>query len=408
MRVLFVIPYVPNPIRARSYNFIGYLARRGHEIDLATVTSEDSDLQDIENLRRICRNIIDVRKSKIHSWLDCLLALPTSKPLQSVYSWTRNLIRKIHADILHNTDGQKIDLIHIEHLRGARFGLSMLERMSFGAKKIPLVWDSVDCISWLFSQSAQLNQSTFGRTINRLELSRTMNFERELVRRFRHILVTSKKDRDAFTALAPEAKWASKIDIVPTGVDLERFFPDHVEREPASLVVSGKMSYHANISMVTHLMENIMPRVWERKPEVKVALVGKDPPQKVKAYAADPRVEVTGFVREITPYLQRATVAVAPLLYGAGIQTKVIEAMACQTPVITTSYGNSGVGAKPGEELIIADQSEEFAGHILDLLNNPERSRSLAAAGRKYVETTYDWEIIIKDVERLYNTYING
>lgn len=408
MRILFVIPYVPNPIRARSYNFIRYLARRGHEIDLATVTNEKSDLRDIDNVRGICRNIVFIHKSKMHSWLDCLFALPTPKPLQSVYSWTGQLIRKINEEILLTAGVQNIDLIHVEHLRGARFGLSLQDGISSMAMKIPIVWDSVDCISWLFSQSAQLNQSSFGRIINRLELSRTRNFERMLVRKFRHIMVTSKKDRDAFAALAPDAGCDEKITIIPTGVDLERFFPGNLERDPATLVVSGKMSYHANIRMVTHLMENIMPRVWSHKPEVRVLVVGKDPPPKVKAFSADPRVEVTGYVPEITPYLQRATIAVAPLLYGAGIQTKVIEAMACQTPVITSSYGNSGVGAIPGEGLLVADQKDEFANYILDLLNHPERSRLLGEAGRKFVEARYNWENIARDVERLYNSYING
>jgi glycosyltransferase involved in cell wall biosynthesis len=84
-------------------------------------------------------------------------------------------------------------------------------------------------------------------------------------------------------------------------------------------------------------------------------------------------VQVTGVVDDLRPYLQSATLAVAPIRYGTGIQNKVLEAMACATPVVASHQAVSALQVAPGEDLIVADQPREFARAILELLNDPER-----------------------------------
>jgi glycosyltransferase involved in cell wall biosynthesis len=225
-------------------------------------------------------------------------------------------------------------------------------------------------------------------------------------RQFSRVLVTSPIDRQAFLSL-PGPIPEQKVKVLPNGVDLNYFTPGNsAEREPRTIVISGKMSYHANVTMTLHLVNEIMPKVWQRLPDVQVWVVGKDPPQEVQALAANPRVLVTGTVDDIRPYLHRATIAAAPIRYGAGIQNKVLEAMACSTPVIASSQAFSALNVKPEVEIIAADQAEEFAYQVLGLLADKPRQLRLGQAGRSFVEREHSWGAVAGQLERFYQEAI--
>jgi glycosyltransferase involved in cell wall biosynthesis len=134
------------------------------------------------------------------------------------------------------------------------------------------------------------------------------------------------------------------------------------------------MSYHANVTAASHLIQDIMPRIWKHRPEVKLLIAGKNPPRSLvelaasarkhepvsrrPAVASTPAVTVTGSVPDMRPYLNRATISVAPLLYGAGIQNKVLEAMACATPVVASPRAVSALSAQGWRDIVVADDPE--------------------------------------------------
>jgi glycosyltransferase involved in cell wall biosynthesis len=164
------------------------------------------------------------------------------------------------------------------------------------------------------------------------------------------------------------------------------------------------MSYHANVTAALYLVEEIMPRVWAQRPEVKVWIVGKDPPREVQRLVTGhgSRITVTGTVPDIRPYLRQASVSVVPLVYGAGSQFKVLEAMACGTPVVATSQAVSALDVADGQHVLVADGPAPFAAAALRLLSDADLCRNLSEAGRRYVEQYHDWRSI---VERLEETY---
>jgi glycosyltransferase involved in cell wall biosynthesis len=191
--------------------------------------------------------------------------------------------------------------------------------------------------------------------------------------------------------------------VVPNGTDLDYFSPDPAAvRDPKTLVVSGKMSYHANIHMTLFLAHEVLPLVWREQPETRLLVVGKDPPENLRALSADPRIEITGTVADIRPYLRQSTIAVAPVRYGAGIQNKVLEAMGCATPVVCSPTAVSALQARPEVDLIVADGAEEFARQILRLLADGGLRERMGQAGRKYVEDHHRWETIVEQFESLY------
>ncbi|MCA9897852.1 MAG: glycosyltransferase [Ardenticatenaceae bacterium] len=393
MNVLFIVPYVPNLVRTRPYNLIRHLSARGNRVTVLTVWANEQEQAELAHLQEICDEVHAAPMPLWHSLLNSVLALPNrKKPLQSVYSWKPELANQL------NGAASSFDVVHVEHLRGSRYGLHFKTNST-----LPVVWDSVDCITHLFRQAATQSKSLKGRFRSWLDLERTAHYEGWLLDKFNHVLVTSPVDREALLGLTPAGSVPAPISVVGNGVDVEHFSPDpSVKREPATLVISGKMSYHANVTMTLHLVNEIMPHVWQQRPEAKLMIVGKDPTREIQALADHPNIEVTGTVPALPPYLQRATVAVAPITYGAGIQNKILEAMSCGTPMVTTPHAVSALCIEPGRDLLVADDSESYAQAILSILDSPEKQEVLGRNGRTYVEQYHHWPNVAGRLETIY------
>lgn len=392
MNILFVVPYVPSLVRSRSYNIIRALTERGNHVTVLTVWANEQEKAEAEALKHQGYDVQGLDMPLWRTAVNCVVALPGSSPLQSVFSWHPGLLAGLNGRISY-------DVAHVEHLRGSRYGLYLKQKYG-----LPVVWDSVDCITHLFRQAATNSKSVIGRLRSRLDLGRTEKYEGWLLHQFDHAVITSPVDRQALLALSPNPKTAAPVTVIGHGVDINYFSPDPATpREPATLVISGKMSYHANITMTLHLVENIMPMVWAKRPDVKLWVVGKDPAREIQALGEqNSAVIVTGTVPDMRPYLRQATAAVTPVTYGAGIQNKVLEAMACATPVITTPQTTAALQAVPEQDLLVAQDPHTFAEAILRLLDDPARQQQLGETGRAYVEKHHHWDNIAAQLEEIY------
>jgi glycosyltransferase involved in cell wall biosynthesis len=154
--------------------------------------------------------------------------------------------------------------------------------------------------------------------------------------------------------------------------------------------------------MVRYLATKIMPRIWEKRPTAKLYIVGKDPSADIRDLGKHPLITVTGTVDDIRPFLWRATVSVVPLLYGAGIQNKILEAMATRTPVVTTSRTLSALNAQPGKELLVGDSPDEFSQAVLRLIEEQSLRQELGQAGEAYVRAHHNWVGIVHRLVDLY------
>ncbi len=401
MRLLFVCPYAPSPIRTRPHHLLRHLAQRGHDITLATVWESAEERRALADLERSGIQPLAVPLSRGRIAANLLSAALGGDPLQARYSWQPELARRIRQRLQH----RPVDLVHIEHLRGAIYGRLLRRAPGQTGDEVPVLWDSVDCITSLFEQAAASSASHFGRWVTRLELVRTRRYETRALTCFDRILVTSRTDQRALQELHASnglARDGNPIQVLTNGVDLEYFRPDDEPRSADTLVFTGKMSYHANITAAIRLVREIMPKVWERRPQVKVWLVGKNPARQVRRLQSpDGLVQVFGSVPDLRPYLRGATLAVAPIAYGAGIQNKVIEAMACATPVVATPQAAAGLEHLRADAVCIAD-GNRFAGVVLELLSHPERRTQMGQKGRQYVEEHHDWTDVAARLEEVY------
>ncbi len=395
MKILFVVPYIPNLIRVRPYNLIRYLKKRGHHITVYCVGNHE-DIFALNVLREHADEVRFFFLPGWKSWLNGGFALPSRKPLQAAYAWNP----QVAGEIQNQLSQQSYDLVHVEHLRGVHYALAARQ----SNPNTPVIWDSVDSITHLFRQTQRQHPNRLARFLIKFELVRTENYEKWLAKEFDRILVTSHIDRNTYLDLEPGAR----VEVLTNGVDLEYFQPaPEIVREDNTVLVSGKMSYHANVSMALYLIEEIMPHVWAQQPKTRLVIVGKDPPERIRNARQDARVIVTGTVPEVLPWLQKATISVAPLTYGAGVQNKVLEAMACATPVVASPLAISAIQATPGREVLVADNPREFAACIVSLLQNKDLQKTLGENGRKYVESHHSWTKIVEQLESIYLQAIN-
>lgn len=387
MRILFVTPYIPSLVRVRPYNFLKALVERGHEVTLLALQPPGDVGEALPQLRAWCRAVIVVPQPRRQTIWNGLKALPGQMPLQAAYSCSPHFDR-VARDLVAR---QTFDGVHVEHLRGAVLADSLDD--------LPIVFDSVDSIALLFQKVLKDAPGLKSRLIARLDLARTRRFEGQLTRRFEEVILTSAADRAALIELGSDS---DHVTVVPNGVDLDYFQPQTVDRARQTLVFTGKMSYHANIAAAEDLVNDIMPLVWAQQPDVQLQIVGKDPAPVIQMLGEQPNITVTGFVPDMRPYLAAATLAVSTVRYGVGIQNKVLEAMAMATPVICSPQACSALQTRTGHDLLVGDDPQAIARHILDLLASPEKQATVGAAGRRYVERYQTWDRAAALLEELY------
>jgi glycosyltransferase involved in cell wall biosynthesis len=134
-----------------------------------------------------------------------------------------------------------------------------------------------------------------------------------------------------------------------------------------------------------------MPLVWERRPEVKIAIAGGGVPAWLQKMESE-RVVMPGWVDDMKEYYSQSKVFIAPMRIGTGLQNKLLEAMAMNMPCITSPLANQALKAMDRKEILIANSAREYADCVLDLLENKDKAQSLANNGKDYVFNQYSWQ----------------
>lgn len=207
---------------------------------------------------------------------------------------------------------------------------------------------------------------------------------------------------DVATCVSPEdaaqleAMGCANAVVVPNGVDLDYFHPDHSflpEQGASSIVFTGSMDWRPNQDAVQFFVDQIFPRVRKTLPHAVFRVVGRKPPEALaRQWSACPGVEVTGTVDDVRPYLAEAAVVVVPLRIGGGSRLKILEALAMRKAVLSTTLGAEGLDLTHGHTLWIKDEPGPFAAACIDILRHPDHYTAMAAAGRDAVMNRYDWD----------------
>lgn len=211
--------------------------------------------------------------------------------------------------------------------------------------------------------------------------------------------VVTVSDRDRARLLADGVP-PERVNTIPHGVDLSAYDGTHprdlrselgLDGGTHILIYHGIYNYEPNLQAMQLMAERILPAIRARGLAVKLLALGREPP----ARSPDPDIIFMGPVESVAPWLLAADLAVVPLTKGGGTRMKVLDYFAARLPVVSTSKGVEGIPVRDGEEFVLADEPEHFAGAVARLLAHPEEARAVAARGRTFVERL-DWGAIAR------------
>lgn len=227
----------------------------------------------------------------------------------------------------------------------------------------------------------------------------TRRIELSWYRKADMVLTVTERDREVLLAENPSLRVGISTDIHP--VPPLEWNPDRKD-----LVFIGNYNHQPNEDAVVHFVNDVLPRIHERLPDVTFHIVGNNPTPAVNALAGD-RVNVTGYVPEILPWLRDCRVCVVPLRYGAGLKGKVGQAMAAGIPQVSTRIGAEGMGLTHGRDILIADGAREFADAVVRLYEDEDLRKKIASNARELVAERYSaenaaryWEETYGEIER--------
>jgi glycosyltransferase involved in cell wall biosynthesis len=178
--------------------------------------------------------------------------------------------------------------------------------------------------------------------------------------------------------------------VISNGVDLDYFQPQSITKT-VDLLFLGNLSYQPNRAAVDFLIQHIMPALIKIRPTIKLNIAGAAMAEELKKYESS-NIHLSGWHDDIRVAYASATLFVAPLFTGAGLQNKLLEAMSMKLPSITTSIVNASLHATENKEVIIANTTEEFVSKIIQLLDNPEQQIQLASQAYEFVSKKYGWD----------------
>jgi polysaccharide biosynthesis protein PslH len=238
------------------------------------------------------------------------------------------------------------------------------------------------------------------RAYFKLQSDRMYHYERRVSRASGHIVAVSKTDADEMRRLFD----VDRVTEIPTGVNIDYFSPplDGPSKPVADFVFVGSMDWLPNVDGVLYFVREILPLIRKSRPEATLAIVGRTPlPEINQLAAADPRIQVTGTVSDIRPYLWNSSISIVPLRIGGGTRLKIYEAMAAKIPVVSTTIGAEGLVVNPPRDIRLADRPEAFAAQCLELADSPEQRRQLSQDAWQMVNDRFSWEQVARCFENV-------
>jgi glycosyltransferase involved in cell wall biosynthesis len=284
---------------------------------------------------------------------------------------------------------QRFEMCHVEFTETGVFWRRQL--------RIPSVLSCHDIIAKP-AYRRYLASRGFSRSLNWVLWRVKQSVENHSVRKFQRVFTLSEEDLGWAKRLYSGVTFRALR--YPGGID----FAGLPRREvPGRILFFGAMHRPQNVKAVRYFWETIWPSVQKEVPEAEFWVAGGGIPKAMeRELSRDDRVIMTGFVEQVEETYKSASVFVAPILAGGGVIVKILDALAAGVPVVTTTYGNEGIRAEPGKEILVADNPGDFASFVVHLLRDEELRNSVGSAGRQYVENKFSEDSLAATVEEAY------
>jgi len=401
MKILFLCNKLPHPEVVGGhriiYQRIQHLKNAGHQVGLVTFTTDESKekydslrpfLMELETIPYPKRNIV---RRALHDYL------AWSRPAVFWKSYSKKMMKKVG------------DMVEKNQYDGVIAEFSEMGQYLHKNPYLPATHKFISChrcVTASYEKYKELGEVKRRLYLKSLPQIRGLEkYEFEMYRSADRILVLTPQDRFTMQYYAPDLS----ISVTSSGVDIDYLqeLPP-IPKEPIVLM-TGYMKDPANEDGVEWFYNHIWPQLSKNHPELKFYIVGAEPSRRIRhIFSKEPRIIITGEVKDLRPYRNRARVMVSPVRLGSGIRTKVLEAMAAGLPIVSTSLGMAGIEAQNGVNCLVADTPELFRRNIEWLLTDTSLGDRMASNARALVEKKHALEIGLHHFENILKSVIEG
>jgi glycosyltransferase involved in cell wall biosynthesis len=401
LKILFVTLYLPSPPRYGGQRRLDGLLRglaRSHEVSVLSFVDPSEDVScSIRATESYCEKVVVVPNESYASTRRKRLlqfrSLFSRRSFESFAYESSALTRALQGMLAE----ESYDIVSFE------FAHPITEHPMDGSprrRSAIFVLDEHNIEYDVLRRTAASGPGLDRRLYSLLDWRKLRREEREAWRSFDGCTTTSARDEELLRRDVPTARTA----VVPNAVDVDHFRPSLGGRpvDSMTLLFFGAISYHPNTDGLLFFIRQILPRLRVRYPSIKLKILGPSVPTEIQALA-DGRIEVIGFVDDIRPYLECATVIIAPLRIGGGTRFKILEAMAMGKAVVATTIGAEGIDVRGGSDILLADEPEAFAIQVGRLLDDAALRQKMGAEARCLIERRYSWAASVARLELFYS-----
>ena len=412
MRILFISEKLPYPLdtggNIRSYHVLKALSME-HQVTLLTTVSSPSDRRHLKSVEQLGINIWPIETSIPNIFQDfsrLLQSVFTGKPFVLYRHFDKDvadrisgtLKKKYSSTMDHRKGGNEaypFDAVHFNHLDAALYANCI-------PPNVLKFLDQHNIVTNQIMTTIQNEDNRIRRLILNTDLGKVREFEIRACRQMDCCFVCSATDYSALKKMSEDINLVT----LPNGVDLNYFsIAKNNMPKRYDMVFVGTMDYDPCEKGIFYFLNEILPLIQQNQPEVKIAIIGRNPSDRLIAMAKkNKHIELTGRVSDIRPYVYGSRVFFVPLLSGSGTRLKILEAMAMGIPVVSTSIGAEGINLTDGKDILIGDSPEQFATCVGMLLKDQVLADSIKTRARSLVESRYGWDRISTE---LLDTYRN-
>jgi glycosyltransferase involved in cell wall biosynthesis len=388
-----LVPYPPHGgVLQRAYHLLRETARV-HDVYLLAFVQKDlvkihypniaDGLRDAKENLQFCRSVdfVDIPCETFPFGKHALAAYSAFARTPYTIAWLRS--RRFERVLRDLVDKVSFDVAHFDTISLVPYASVLGD--------VPATLDHHNVESHMMLRRAEKQANSLKKAYFAHEGRRLTDYEARECDKFAMNLTCSELDSKRLSEICPRAE----VEVVPNGVDTEYFRPSGQASSANRLVFAGRLNSYPNAEAVRFIVSSIWPAIKSQHPDVSMSIVGSSPPREaVELGRLDTQFEVTGYVEDVRPYIDRAGIYVCPIFDGGGTKLKILDAMGMQKAIVATRVACEGINLEHGKSVIFADNAEEFLEAITMLMTRPELADDIARNARAVAENEYSYTAI--------------